>query len=180
MFAIFTKKKLSEDKVANIFVNGLLQLVDEGFPQVAEIINTDPEFAVAPSVDENDSYKFLLVVAAGNLKYIPNYFESYQDTRLIDKIYSKLALALGAKKDSLKQTISQYQALMARLNHPSKNTHYAMSKAIFDKYNLYDYQQEYFCKMKTPNPIFLKRLDDVVANFIWDWPTFIEKYRITE
>ena len=55
-----------------------------------------------------------------------------------------------------------------------------MSKAIFFKYELNDYQQDYFRKMKTPNPIFLKRLDEIVANFIWNWNDLKDKYKIVE
>ena len=37
---------------------------------------------------------------------------------------------------------------------------YAMSKGIFDKYMLYNFQDEYFKRMQAPNPLFLKRLHD--------------------
>ena len=53
-----------------------------------------------------------------------------------------------------------------------------MSKGIFDKYALYDYQDEYFKRMQVPNPLFLKRMDEIVENFIWDWGAFLKKYRL--
>jgi hypothetical protein len=58
--------------------------------------------------------------------------------------------------------------------------HYAMSKAIFFRYELNQYQTEYFKNMNTPNPISLKRLDDIVGQFIFDWSEFQENYRLTE
>ena len=180
MISIFTKKKLTEDKVANIFVNGLLQLVDEGFSHVADIINKDPEFASSPSIQETDSNKFLIITIAGNINYIPEHFNDYQDIRIIEKIYSKFSAVLGVDKETFKSTIREYQSLFNKLNHPSKNTLYAMSKTVFHKYDLYPYQQEYFKKMKSPNPIFLKRLDEVMSNFLWDWNALLDKYRVTE
>ena len=63
---------------------------------------------------------------------------------------------------------------------PSKNIHYAMSKAVFYKYELNQYQDAYFQKMKSPNPLFLKRLDDIVEHFIWDWEDLRSKYKIVE
>ena len=48
MFTIFKKKKLSEDQLANFFVNSTLKLVETGFEDVAEIINNDPEFLSRP------------------------------------------------------------------------------------------------------------------------------------
>ena len=51
-------------------------------------------------------------------------------------------------------------------------------KIIFDKYMLYNFQDEYFKRMQAPNPLFLKRLDEIVENFVWDWDVFFKKYRL--
>jgi hypothetical protein len=74
--------------------------------------------------------------------------------------------------------VREYQGFMGRINTPSKNTLYAMSKAVFFKYDLIDCQDEYFRAMKTPNPIFCKNLDEVLRNFLWDWEAFNEKYKV--
>jgi hypothetical protein len=121
-----------------------------------------------------------MIVIAGNLQYIPKYFNDYQDVRLIDSITVNIANALGVDYESLKACISRYQSQMNRLNMPSKNIHYSMSKAVFAKYELNQYQIEYFRNMNSPNPIFLKRLDDIVANFIWDWEEVCAKYKLVE
>ena len=62
MLKSLLKKRVTEDKMANIFVNSLIHSVDEAFPQVAALINEDPVFNVSPSLIETDSDKFLLVV----------------------------------------------------------------------------------------------------------------------
>ncbi len=103
MFKSLLKKRISEEKLANVFVNGLIDLVDNAFPEVAALINEDPEFAISPRIQETDSDKFLLVVIAGNLQYIPNHFTAYQDMRMIDQIYRKLAVALGLDVESVKK-----------------------------------------------------------------------------
>jgi len=77
-----------------------------------------------------------------------------------------------------KTLVKDYRSLLSRLNHPSKNTIYGMSKVIFDKYTLYNFQDEYFKRMQAPNPLFLKRMDEVVENFVWDWDGFFKKYRL--
>lgn len=180
MLSLLTKKKITEDKTATVFVNFLLTLADEGFPEIASFFNEDPEFSTHPSVSSNDSGEFLLIVFAGNLKFLADRYPDYQGARLNELILSKLSQAMGYDKITLKKTISDYQSFMNRVNHPSKNTHYAMSKAIFHKYNLNPFQADYFRNMNTPNPIFLKRLDEVVAQFIWDWEAFIKKYKMVE
>lgn len=180
MLSFLTKKKITEDKLSQIFVTSTLKTCDEGFAEVALLITEDPEFASPPIIDPENSDEFLMIVIAGNLEYIPKYFTDYQDIRLLDKIHKKLAAALQLDLTDLKKLINHYQNYLKRVNHPSKNTHYAMSKAIFFKYNLNEYQQDYFRKMKTPNPIFLKRLDEIVANFIWNWEDIREKYKVIE
>jgi len=58
---IFGKKKLKEDKLANIFVNSVLQTVDDGFSDIVGIIKESPEFISEPVIDENNDSKFLLL-----------------------------------------------------------------------------------------------------------------------
>jgi hypothetical protein len=49
---------------------------------------------------------------------------------------------------------------------------------VFYKYELNQYQDEYFMRENAPNPIFKKNLDDVMRNFVWDWSAFTEKYKV--
>jgi hypothetical protein len=32
--------------------------------------------------------------------------------------------------------------------------------------------------MQAPNPLFLKRMDEVMINFVWNWDAFFKKFRI--
>lgn len=180
MFALFKKKKLTEDQLANFFVNSIIQLVDNGFEDVVEIINNDPEFAKSPNLQKEDTDRFLLIIIAGNMKILSGRFETLKDARLAEKIFRKFSSILRVEPGVLKETISKYQSWMSRINHPSKNTHYAMSKGIFYKYGLNQFQTDYFRNMNTPNPIFLKRLDEVVSQFIFNWNDIQENYRIVE
>ena len=61
---IFGKKKLTEDKVANVFVNTLLNVIDNSFNEVASSISSDSEFVKPPIIDHLDSDKFLMIVLA--------------------------------------------------------------------------------------------------------------------
>ncbi|UTW63024.1 hypothetical protein KFE98_02360 [bacterium SCSIO 12741] len=166
--------------MANLFVTGILQLVDRGFPDVAALINEDSELATHPNIRPEDADRFLMIVIAGNLAYIPKHFNDYQDIRLIDKIHVELATVLNVDLEKLKQHISSYQSYMNRINMPSKNVLYGMSKAVFFKYDLNKHQEEYFRHMNSPNPLFLKRLDEIMSNFIWDWGEIKDKYKLTE
>ncbi|MFB6258342.1 MAG: hypothetical protein ABEH38_06595 [Flavobacteriales bacterium] len=178
MLTLFGKKKLSEEKVANMVVNGLLEAVEKNFKDVVALINSDPDFLSSPQVDENDDHEFLLIVITGNLKFIPQYFESGQDQRVKELLITKFAQALGVEYDKLKEAIDERSAFLSRVNHPSKKTLYAMSKAVFHKYGLNDFQEDYFRRIETPNPLFLQRMDDIMVNFLWGWDAFLEKYKV--
>ena len=39
MFGAILRKKVSDEKLANVFINGLFSSIDNGFPVVAEFIN---------------------------------------------------------------------------------------------------------------------------------------------
>ncbi len=86
------------------------------------------------------------------------------------------ARAPRCKEDKMKE----YKKFLTRINHPSKNMLYAMSKGMFYKYELNPFQnEEYFRNLQTPNPIFLKRLDEVMGQFIFNWDDFVAKYKVS-
>ena len=180
MFSFLTRKKITEEKIANIFVNSLLDLVDNGFPEVAGLINEDSEFQQSPDIGANDSDRFLMIVLAGNLKELPQHFDGYQDMRIAELVYRKMAEVLAVELPTLKKIIMGYQIFCSKVNHPSKNTLYGMSKGVFYKYNLNSCQHDYFKGMNVPNPIFLKRLDEIMSSFVLDWDYLLTRYRIKE
>lgn len=178
MLTIFGKKKLTPERVAHLLAHNILETVENGFPEIAGFIKDSPEFVRVPDIDKDDYGKFLMIVIAGNFSYIPQFFTEGQDKEIIDECTKKFAPVFDMTPAQLASHVREYKEFMSRVNAPSKNMLYAMSKAIFFKYDLNDCQEEYFRSMKTPNPIFLKNLDEVVRNFLWDWEAFNEKYKV--
>jgi len=180
MFAIFGKKKIKEDIVANIFVNTILETIDKSFPEVVATINEAPEFTTCPQLSAENDDQFILIVFAANLLYLSDNLKDYQDERMEQLIISKLSAVFEVEEDRLSKVLKDYQCYLAKVNHPSKNTLYAMAKAVFGKYELNDYQDEYFKNMKSPNPMFLKRMDEIMENFVWNWESFKQKNVIVD
>ena len=178
MFKIFGKKKIKEDVVANIFVNSILDTIDNGFPEIVGIINDAPEFITSPNITKSNNDYFSLIVFAANLSYIPDHLNNSRDDRVINLIFNKLSKVFDVDQEKLESVIKNYQCYLSKVNHPSKNMLYAMSKGIFGKYQLNDFQDEYFRNMNSPNPMFLKRLDEAMDNFVWNWDSFNKKYQI--
>jgi len=175
---LFGKKKITEDKLANVFVNAVLELTEQGFPAVAAEVNESPEFNVPPELKETDSGDFALIVLAGNLMEMQRILGPGTDRRMYALAVSKFAQAIGHTGTDLEQEVRALQSTMERLNFPSKNTVYAMGKALFHRYDLYCFQDVYFREQRAPNPIILKRLNSLMGYFIWNWGEVQEQYRI--
>ncbi|MFT4678428.1 MAG: hypothetical protein ACI84C_000597 [Flavobacteriales bacterium] len=180
MFGFLVKKKVTDNQVANIFVNTTLEAVENGWPIVADFIQDSPEFVITPCIDREDYGKFLMIVVAANFSYIPEHFESGHDKEILRLCIQKFATAFDLEPDQFARKVKDYRDFLSRVNMPSKNMLYAMAKGVFHKYDLNEYQDEYFGKMRTPNPIFLKNLDEVMRNYLWDWKAFQDKYKLKE
>jgi hypothetical protein len=178
MLKMLVKKKLDANQLANVFVNSLFDVSENSFAHVSEMINEDSAFVTNPGIEKQEFDSFLLIVVVGNLRFLKEQFEVAEAAEIRWLIIDKLAKVYDMESREFEKIILDYDTLLSRINHPSKNTLYAMSKAVFHKLNLNDHQESYFKSMKTPNPLFLKRMDDVMVNFIWDWDVFFKKHRL--
>jgi hypothetical protein len=178
MFRPFLKRKISDNQLANIFVNGLLEVIDTGFKDVASLINDDPAFEISPSIEEANNSEFTMIVIVGNIVSLETSFEGIQAGNVENLIIQKFATIFGMSETEFSSLVKEYKSFIARVNHPSKNVLYGMSKAIFHKYALNDFQEDYFKRMQAPNPLFLKRVDEIMQNFIWNWEAVFKKYKL--
>jgi hypothetical protein len=179
MLGTLIKRRLSDNQVANVFINAIFDSVDNGFREVASLINEDAVFMKSPQISNTESGEFGMIVIVGNLSFLESTFEPEQAGRVEKLIFEKLARIYDLSDVDFEKLVRDYQSFITRVNHPSKNMIYGMSKAMFHKYGLNEYQDEYFKRMQAPNPLFLKRLDEVMVNFIWDWDVFFKKYKLS-
>ena len=178
MLKTLFRKKLSDEQLANVFVNAMLDVVDKGFEEVVELIKEDPAFVQVPNLDKCTDGHFTMIVIVANLSFLGDHFDPTQSASLEQLIKEKFADIFGMSMQVFEGHLSNYKKFMSRVNHPSKNMHYAMSKGMFHKYQLNDYQDGYFKKMKCPNPLFLKRMDEVMDSFVWNWDAFFKRYKM--
>ena len=114
------------------------------------------------------------------MKEIPKHLEAHQDNRMINLIITKLCGVFDVNFDKLEGILREYQSYLSRVNHPSNNNLYAISKAVFFKYELGQYQEDYFKNMNSPNPLFLKRLDEAMKLFLFNWAETKDNYQIVK
>ncbi|MEQ8325221.1 MAG: hypothetical protein RIC15_10465 [Vicingaceae bacterium] len=169
MIGLFKRQKIREDELAADFVGAFLPTVQVGFAEIAALINESVEFVRSPEVDAEDWDRFLLIALAANTLSIQQNFSSKYDQSIIREILERIAQSGSVSYGSLANTVNQTEKFISKVNHPSKNLIYGMSKAIFYKYELAGFQQEYFRNLNSPNPVFLKRLDEAVELFLWNW-----------
>jgi hypothetical protein len=177
---LFGRKKISEEKLANAIVNAVFQLTEQGYPTIVEELQDSLEFVARPVFGPGDDELFALIVLAGNLLDAPKHLPAGQDRRFVSHALSKYGAAMDIPASELEVEVIALQHFMERVNHPSKNTVYAMSKAIFHKYDLFQFQDPYFRGMKAPNPIILKRLNQLMAFCLWDWAEVLDGWKVTQ
>jgi hypothetical protein len=178
MISLFGKKKLTDEKVANIIVNTTLETVEKGWPEVAGFINDSAEFEYTPNLDASDYGRFLMIVIAGNFNILPKHFKDGHDKEVLVKCMGKFADVFDISAEQFARKTKDYRSFLSKVNSPSNNTLYSMSKGIFHKYELNQFQEGYFKSLNTPNPIFLKNLDEVMNYFLWDFEAFTDKYKV--
>ncbi|WP_341907431.1 hypothetical protein [Fluviicola taffensis] len=180
MLGTLLKKRLSDTQLANVFLNGIFEIVDNGFVEVVDLINEDLAFVSSPSIPAERNGQFTMIVVVANISSLETTFETVQANRIEKIIFEQMGSLMGVSAVDAEAKVREYQKFMQRINHPSKNMVYAMSKAVFQKYDLNDFQDEYFKRLQSPNPLFLKRMDQIMINFLWDWDSFFKKYKIDE
>lgn len=178
MLQTIFKKKLNNNQLANIFVNGVLDSIENGFDEVKSLMLEDPAFINTPPANKFSNGHFTMIVIVGNVSNLINYFDAQKTSELEDIIFEKFAEVFNMDLGTFKGYYKDYKSFISRVNHPSKNMLYGMSKALFFKYQLNQYQDDYFKKLSTPNPLFLKRMDEVMNLFVWDWENFQRKFKV--
>lgn len=177
---VLFKKKVSEEKVATLFVNNVLNSVDHAFPDVSELINNDIQLDTPANIGSENSDTFLMIIITGNFLALSDYFEDGQDDRIRDLVIEKLAAAYEVTPEEMAGAVHSMTSFFGKVNFPSKKTLYAMSKSVFHRYGLNEFQKPFFKEKNVPDPILLKHLDEIMEQFIIDWNKFTDKFRITD
>jgi hypothetical protein len=177
MFGNIIKRKINAEKLANVFVNSIIEITDNSFGLIKEMISEDPAFIYEPNIKSEDANKFLLILTAGNLNFLKNHFELEESQSIRKHIIEKFSVIFEVTYRDFEEMLDETSSFISKVNHPSQNVLYGMSKALFHEFDLNNFQEDYFKNMHTPNPLFLKRMDEMMSNFLWDWDQFFKKHK---
>ena len=180
MFAtLFVKKKVSQKQLAYNFVHHTLNCIDTTYNDFLDAIYNDSELESYPELDYNNPSELTFIIIAGNIKYFERILSAHEEKMIFNSIVQEMADIFEMEFHEMEEKLDKYGSFISRVNHPSKNILYGMSKAVFFKFKLGQYQDEYFAQLNTPNPIFLKKIDTLIENYIWNWKGVFEKTKIT-
>lgn len=173
------KKKISSLKTANLLVATLDEVIVNGFVEIQDFINNNNNLERNPNLTTKDIRWFRLIVFVGNLKMIPTFFEDELAEQLHNQFLDIMAEKMEGENDIALEQLVDYETYLSDLLQKSDNCIEAMATAVFDKYNINDFQVNLFKRKNEPNPVFFQELKNLMSHFIWNWEDFLSKQKIT-
>ena len=173
------KKKVKPETAVSIYVALLQKVISEGFIEIKDFINNNNNLEGSPNLNDDNVDWFSNVIFLGNMKGLDLYFEEEEASTLraliLDEIYkdnevSEQNLAIERFLDYEKY----FKELLDKYELPIN----AMAHAIFEKYNINDFQGNLFRKKNKPNPVFINELKNLLNHFIWNWEEYLEKNKL--
>ena len=173
------KKKVKPYDTSTIYVALLKNVIYKGFVEIKDFINHNNNLESNPNLNEEDIDWFSNVIFLGNIKNLDLYFEENEVAILrgliLDEIYkdeegNNQHLAIERFLDYE----NYFKDLLVKYELPIN----AMAHAIFEKYNINDFQGDLFKKKNKPNPVFLNELKNLLNHFIWNWEEYLEKNKL--
>jgi hypothetical protein len=173
------KKKVNLPTAISIYVSLLQKVILEGFVEIKDFINNNNNLESKPNIKDTDIDWFLNVIFLGNIKNLELYFEedevSVLRALILDEIYKDLEdnsqhLAIERFLDYE----NYFKDLLVKCELPIN----AMAYAIFEKYNINNFQGDLFKKKNKPNPVFLNELKNLLNHFIWNWDEYLERNKL--
>ena len=173
------KNKIKSNVAITIFVRVLRNVILEGFTEVKDFINHNNNLEKSPDLKDTDIKWFNDVIFLGNLSLLEKYFEENEVVSLralfLDEIYKDLD---SDENQLAVENFLNYENYFNELLAKYETPILAMVYAIFEKYNINNFQGDLFRKKNKPNPIFVSELKNVLRHFIWNWDEYLEKNKL--
>ena len=173
------KNKVKPDITVSIFVKLLDNVISEGYFEIKDFINHNNNLEINPNLKDVDIDWFSNVIFLGNMKNLEEYFEEEETSILraliLDEIYKDIE---GDNQHLAVERFLDYENYFNDLLVKYECPISAMAHAIFEKYNINDFQGDLFKRKNKPNPIFLNELKNLLRHFLWNWEEYLEKNKL--
>jgi len=176
---LFGKKKIKKEKAVEIYVDTIFDVIERGFPEIASFINEEKQFNKSPQIGQEDFEWFTYIIYGGNVLNLYEYFEQEQADDMKMLIVREVAERYTKRDQHIaEEIILEYEKFLLEIQKKNKNIVKTISLALFNKFELNNYQDEHYQRLNAPNPVFLKELNEMMELFVWNWEDFLQKYRI--
>jgi len=173
------KKKVNIKSLVSIYCHTLDEVINGGFVEIKDFINNNNNLENNPNLQPDDIKWFRIIIYLGNLNNLNSHFEEEEVMKLrnsiVDEIYSSMN---ENEKLSAVESFLQYESYFSDLIREFGSEIDAMAFAIFDKYNINDFQGELFKRKNKPNPIFISEMKNLIKHFIWNWDEYLQKNKL--
>ena len=173
------KKKIKIKSLVSIYCQTLDEVIDGGFVEIKDFINNNNNLENNPNLQHNDIKWFRIIIFLGNLNNLNSHFEENEVMQLRNLIVDEIFADLNEnKRISEVESFLQYEGYFLDLMNEFGSEIDAMAFAIFDKYNINDFQGELFKRKNKPNPIFISEMKNLIKHFIWNWDEYLQKNKL--
>ena len=177
-FGISKKDKITVKDTSKIFTVALNKVINDGYPEIQSFLNNNNNLEKSPNISDEEIKWFRLIIFVGNLHVLSTKFEENESLELRNEIIDKLLPYLDDDPEVAMDLFLNYETyyndLLAKQIDPIET----MSLAVFDKYNINDYQSELLKRKNEPNPVLFNELRKYLSHFVWNWEEFLEKLKV--
>ena len=179
-FNLLSKKnKVLAITAADIYVNLLNSVIDEGFIEIKDFINNNNNLDGNPNILDKDIDWFRNIIFLGNIYNLTSAFEENETIIMRGLILDALYKDCSENDQPLAiERFLDYENYFIDLIKENDSIINAMAFALFEKYNINIHQGELFKRKNKPNPIFFNELQNLLKHFIWNWQDYLEKNKI--
>lgn len=178
IFGINRKEKIKVPELATVYSKTLFDVTNAGFDEIIDFINDNSKFEHSPNIKKQDIFWFLIIVYVANKHLMSDYFDAEVSLKMQSCSTNELIDYLEKDEAIVKEMLFEYEAYFKSHFTSDVRIEKIMAKSIFLKYNLNEFQGELLKNQNEPNPVFLQELTDLMSHFLWNWPSYMEKYRL--
>ena len=173
------KKKVNLQSIVDIYCGALDEVISNGFIEIKDFINNNNNLENNPNLKNEDIKWFRIIIFLGNLNDLKSHFEEQEVLKLRNLIVENIFIDLNDSQKILAvESFLQYESYFSDLLIEFSSEIDAMAYAIFEKYNINDFQGTLFKRKNKPNPIFISEMKNLLKHFIWNWDEYLQKNKL--